>query len=162
MDCPEWQYSANVFTAQAQELLRSKVHKVHEVHGSGGSGSNNSTPWFMYLAYQSVHSPDEAPMRLTGRFNNTISNDHRRTFAGMVTALDEGIGNVTATLRETGQANNTLIVFTTDNGGPADNFNGNMASNYPLRGMKRTLFEGGTRGVGFVAGHGVAERAGGG
>ncbi|KAK3753405.1 hypothetical protein QZH41_018354, partial [Actinostola sp. cb2023] len=46
--------------------------------------------------------------------------------------------------------NNTIIVFTTDNGGAANGFNMNSASNYPLRGVKSTLWEGGIRGTAFV------------
>lgn len=52
---------------------------------------------------------------------------------------------MTASLKAHGMLEDTLIVFTTDNGGPADNFNGNMACNWPLRGTKRTLWEGGVR-----------------
>merc|ERR1712070_486779 len=52
----------------------------------------------------------------------------------------------------------TLIFFSTDNGGPAQGFNNNMASNWPLRGMKRTLWEGGVRGVGLVAGAGLQKK----
>jgi arylsulfatase A-like enzyme len=141
--CPEEKYSANVFTQKAIDVIRAAA-KVPE------------QPFFLYLAYQSVHSPDEAPERLIDRFNSSIRNDHRRTFAGMVTALDDGIGNVTGVLKELSLDSRTLLIFTTDNGGPADNFNGNMASNYPLRGMKRTLWEGGTRAVGFVHGAGLS------
>jgi len=50
-----------------------------------------------------------------------------------------------------------LIIFTTDNGGPAQGFNSNMASNWPLRGMKRTLWQGGVRGTAFIAGAGIDE-----
>ena len=137
--CPEEQYSANVFTQKAIEVIRA-------VAPAADVSNANRQPFFLYLAYQSVHSPDEAPERLISRFNKSVTNEHRRTFAGMVTALDEGVGNVTVVLKELGLDTNTLIMFTTDNGGPADNFNSNMASNWPLRGMKRTLWEGGTRG----------------
>jgi hypothetical protein len=147
-DCPEEMYSANVFTQKAIDVIRAVAP---------GADVNNADrqPFFLYLAYQSVHSPDEAPERLISRFNSSVSNSHRRTFAGMVTALDDGVGNVTAVLKELHLDSSTLIIFTTDNGGPADNFNSNMASNWPLRGMKRTLWEGGTRGVGFMHGAGL-------
>ena len=104
--CPEETYSANVFTQKAIDVL----HAV---------AKTPDQPWFLYLAYQSVHSPDQAPQRLIDRFSDPsnktayIANDHRRTFAGMVTALDEGVGNVTAALNELSMASNTLIIFTT-------------------------------------------------
>ena len=96
--------------------------------------ARTGAPLFLYLAWQSVHSPDQAPQRYIDSFASTISNVHRRTFAAMVKALDEGVANVTARLEKHGMLNDTLIVFSTDNGGPADNFNSNMACNWPLRG----------------------------
>ena len=64
-------------------------------------------------------------------------------------------GNVTAALKQTGLWADTLVIFSTDNGGPADNYDHNMASNWPLRGTKGTLFDGGVRGVGIVSGGAV-------
>ena len=120
-------------------------------------------PLFLYLAYQAIHKLDEAPMRDEERFNATIPDTpdehnvggHRRKVAGMVACLDEGVGNVTTALDAAGMRETTLIVFSTDNGGPAAGFNNNLASNWPLRGMKRTLWEGGVRAVGIVSGAGV-------
>ena len=51
-------------------------------------------------------------------YEQTIADPKRRTFAGMLSAVDEGIGNVTAALASRGMLNDTLIVFTSDNGGP--------------------------------------------
>lgn len=64
-----------------------------------------------------------------------------------MTKLDESVGAVTKALSDKGILSNCLIVFTTDNGGPAEGFNLNAASNFPLRGVKNTLWEGGVRGA---------------
>ncbi|KAJ8306790.1 hypothetical protein KUTeg_014874 [Tegillarca granosa] len=68
----------------------------------------------------------------------------------MVSALDDSVGNVVNALKKKGLYDNSIIVFTTDNGGPANGFDGNAANNSPLRGLKATLWEGGVRGVGFI------------
>lgn len=54
----------------------------------------------------------------------------------MLTKLDESVGRVTTALLEAGMLNNSVIVFTTDNGGPAASFDFNAASNWPLRGVR--------------------------
>ncbi len=51
----------------------------------------------------------------------------------MVSALDDGVGKVAKALTDTGMMEDTIIVFTTDNGGPSNGFDGNAASNFPLR-----------------------------
>merc|ERR1719330_1627122 len=63
--------------------------------------------------------------------------------------MDEAIGNITDTLKEANIEDNTIIIFTTDNGGTDYRSGG---SNYPLRGTKGTLWEGGTRGAAFIHG----------
>lgn len=68
----------------------------------------------------------------------------------MVSALDESVLNVTIALTEKNLINDTVIVFTTDNGGAAGHMELNLASNYPLKGGKFTVWEGGIRAVGFV------------
>lgn len=65
----------------------------------------------MYLAFQAVHSPDEVPQSYIDPYNATIADVQRRTFAGMLSCLDEAVGNVTAALSASGFDENTLIVF---------------------------------------------------
>ncbi len=68
-----------------------------------------------------------------------IQDPERRKFLGMVTILDEAIGNITQKLRDLDMLDDTLIVFTSDNGGAVYT----SGRNYPLRGGKMTAFEGG-------------------
>ena len=108
---------------------------------------------FLYLAYQAVHAPSEVPARYRDAYNATIEDEHRRTFAGMLSCMDEGIGNVTAALKAKGLLDSSLIVFTTDNGGPTPKTPGGDyvgSRNYPLRGGKHSIWEGGTRGTSVV------------
>ena len=104
-----------------------------------------SRPFFLYLAYNAVHTPMHAPEKYLARFRG-IGDQQRRTYAAMMSAMDDGIGRVVAALREEGLENNTLIFFFSDNGGPTmpgTTING--ATNTPLRGSKRQTWEGGIR-----------------
>ena len=68
----------------------------------------------------------------------------------MLSKLDESVGRVVTTLADKNMLNDTIIMFTTDNGGPAAGFDVNYASNWPLKGVKDTLWEGGVRGAAFL------------
>lgn len=68
----------------------------------------------------------------------------------MVTKLDESVGRIVQILQQQQMLNDSIIIFSTDNGGPAEGFNLNHASNWPLRGVKNTLWEGGIRGAGLI------------
>ncbi len=87
---------------------------------------------------------------MVDRFKDSIPDENRRKFAGMLTKLDESVGDVIEALNQENMLQNSIIVFTTDNGGPAAGFNHNYASNWPLRGVKHTLWEGGVRGAGLI------------
>ena len=69
-----------------------------------------------------------------------IEDEKRRRFAGMLTKLDESVGKVVSALTEAEMLRDSIIVFTTDNGGPANGFNLNHASNWPLRGVRTQSF----------------------
>lgn len=68
----------------------------------------------------------------------------------MLSKLDESVGTIVNQLHRSNMLQDSLIVFSTDNGGPAAGFNLNAASNWPLRGVKNTLWEGGVRGAGMI------------
>ena len=102
---------------------------------------NRDKPWFVYLPFNAVHGPMEAPQSYIDRFPK-IADKKRRTFAGMLSALDDAIGNVLTKLREHKLEENTLVIFFSDNGGPTAV---NTASNGPLSGFKASVWEGGVR-----------------
>lgn len=97
-------------------------------------------PFFLYLAYNAVHLPMQAPKRYRSGFEH-ITDSRRRTYAGMLTAMDDGIGALLANLRELGLEKETLLFFINDNGGAPKN----SSRNNPLRGCKSAMWEGGIR-----------------
>lgn len=160
----EGRYSTLLYAERAAKLIEDfgcRLLAAQATVGEEASATIAPASLFIYLAWQAIHSPDEAPAEFIARFADSIPDtpdgvgQHRRIVAGMVACLDEGMANVTGALRRAQLFDTTLIVFSTDNGGPAQGFNSNMASNWPLRGMKRTLWEGGLHGVSFVSGAGL-------
>ena len=104
-----------------------------------------SQPFFLYLAYNAVHTPMHYTKPYLARVAH-IPGEQRRTYAAMMTAMDDGIGRVMTTLRERKLEENTLVFFFSDNGGPTmEGTSINGASNAPLRGSKRQTYEGGIR-----------------
>lgn len=98
-------------------------------------------PWFCYLAFNAVHAPLEATPKYLERFKG-VEPRKRHIFCGMLSAMDDAVGHVLATIREQGQEENTLIFFFSDNGGPTAQTTSN---NGPLRGFKAQTWEGGIR-----------------
>lgn len=102
---------------------------------------HRSHPWFVYLPFNAVHAPLEATPKYLSRFK-TIADPKRRTFAAMLSAMDDAVGAVLGKVRELGQEENTLIFFISDNGGPTAS---TTSGNGPLRGFKAQTWEGGVR-----------------
>ena len=102
---------------------------------------HRSEPFFLYLAYNAVHTPMQAPLRYKDSFKH-ITDKKRRIYAGMLTAMDKGIGKLLGKLRELGLEKDTLLFFINDNGGPTP---ANGSRNDPLRATKGTMYEGGVR-----------------
>jgi arylsulfatase A-like enzyme len=98
-------------------------------------------PFFLYVAYNAVHSPMQAARKYLDRFS-TIADKKRRVFAGMLAALDDGVGAILKQLRDAKIEESSLIFFLSDNGGPTAEL---TSSNLPLRGFKGEVFEGGIR-----------------
>jgi len=107
--------------------------------------AHKDKPWFLYLAFNAVHTPMDATDARLAKFA-AIADKKRRTYAAMMSALDDNVGRVRQALKESGQAERTIILFISDNGGPTMNgTTTNGSSNAPLRGSKRTTLEGGIR-----------------
>ena len=104
--------------------------------------ANKNRPFFLYLAFNAPHTPLQA---LKSDYDALpgIANHRLRVYAAMIRALDRGVGKVLETLKANGLDDNTLIVFTSDNGGA--NYIGLPDINKPYRGWKMTFFEGGIR-----------------
>ncbi|WP_298493914.1 sulfatase-like hydrolase/transferase [uncultured Algibacter sp.] len=102
--------------------------------------SKKEQPFFLYVSYNAPHTPLQAKEEDMKVFDN-IKDKDRRTYAGMVYAVDRGVGEIVDALKATNQYENTLIVFLSDNGGRPDK----GADNSPLKGRKGDTWEGGFR-----------------
>ncbi len=98
-------------------------------------------PFFLYLSFNAVHGPIQATEKCLKRFPN-IADKKRRTFAAMLSAMDDAVGGVLDALRRNGIEEETLVFYLSDNGGPT---NQTTSRNDPLRGFKGQVLEGGIR-----------------
>ncbi len=122
-------HATDLFTAWAQEYVTERA--------------KSDQPFFLYLAYNAPHTPIQPPPDWVQRVKQREPGigEQRATLVALVEHMDHGIGQFVETLKKNGQYENTLIVFTSDNGGKTDI----GASNGRLRGAKQQMYEGGLR-----------------
>ncbi|WP_235951537.1 sulfatase-like hydrolase/transferase [Crateriforma spongiae] len=107
---------------------------------------NQDRPFFAFVSFNAVHLPLQADRRDRDAFPE-LSGD-RRTLAQMNLSMDRACGQIMKQLEDLGLSQNTLIVFSNDNGGPSDK---NASNNFPFAGVKATHLEGGIRVPGLIA-----------
>ncbi|WP_084398663.1 sulfatase [Henriciella aquimarina] len=104
--------------------------------------ANRNRPFFLYLAHWGVHTPLQAT-RADYEAVGDIEPHRLRVYAAMIRGLDRSVGDILDTLETEGLSENTIVIFSSDNGGPG--YIGLPDINAPYRGWKLTLFEGGIR-----------------
>ncbi|MCO6457352.1 MAG: sulfatase [Pirellulaceae bacterium] len=137
VEYPRGQYLADFLTDKAVDFIQ----------------RHQDRPFFLYLPHFGVHSPFDAKPELIERFRDkpAAGGHHNPTYAAMIASVDESVGRVMRTLDELDLARNTVLIFTSDNGGVGGYVRegikraGDITDNAPLRSGKGSLYEGGIR-----------------
>jgi hypothetical protein len=136
-DYPKGQYLADFLTDRAVDFIK----------------RSRSGPFFLYLPHFGVHSPHDAKPELVAKFKSKpgVGGHNNPTYAAMIASVDESVGRVMALLEELKLADNTVLIFSSDNGGVGGYVRegvkqaGDVTDNTPLRSGKGSLYEGGVR-----------------
>ncbi len=136
-EVPEGAYLADFLTDRAEDFIRRK----------------KDGPFFLYLPHFGVHSPYQAKPDLIAKFKDKapVGGHHDPVYAAMIASVDQSVGRILALLDELNLAENTVVVFASDNGGVGGYERegikkaGDVTDNAPLRSGKGSLYEGGTR-----------------
>jgi len=104
--------------------------------------ANKDKAFFLYVSFNAPHTPMQAKPELLERFTKELGNRNRALNASLTYNLDENVGKIYSALEQMKLLDNTIIVFTNDNGGQTE---ASFADNYPLRGKKSDVYEGGIR-----------------
>ncbi len=137
VEYPKGEYLADFLTDKAVDFIQR--------HKDG--------PFFVYLPHFAVHAPHQAKPEMIAKFKGKppVGGHHDPTYAGMIASVDESVGRVLAKLKELKLEDNTLVIFSSDNGGVGGYVRegvkqaGDVTDNAPLRGGKGMLYEGGIR-----------------
>uniref|UniRef100_A0A914CBD4 Sulfatase N-terminal domain-containing protein n=1 Tax=Acrobeloides nanus TaxID=290746 RepID=A0A914CBD4_9BILA len=124
-------YSTNLFLQETMRVLDSHPR---------------TNPFFLFLSFQSVHAPLQVPSHYRIHCPFLGHDKKRHIYCAMLAALDEATGQLIAYLKQKQLYENTIIIFTSDNGGDPEL----GASNFPYRGGKSTIWEGGTKTTTFI------------
>ncbi|KAJ9591420.1 hypothetical protein L9F63_002026 [Diploptera punctata] len=131
-------YATEIFTQEAVDLILS-----HDI----------SKPLFLQVAHLAVHSGRDSQLLEVPNVDEAhnkfkyIKDPQRRLYAEMTSRLDESVGEIVTALKDKGILNNSIIIFLSDNGAQTIGMHQNWGSNWPLRGLKFTPYEGAVRGV---------------
>lgn len=147
VDVPEGVYLADWLTNHAVEFIT----------------KHQSRPFFLYLPHFGVHSPYQAKRDLIEKFQKKdgVAGHNNPTYAAMIASVDDSVGRVMQTLNQLKLAENTVLIFSSDNGGVGGyeregiKQGGDVTDNAPLRSGKGSLYEGGTRDAFIVRWPGV-------
>ncbi len=132
-------YSTLLYASEAARIVRWHAQTNFQNNfpfdngGDAAPDTAKAQPLFLYLAFQSVHNPYDVPpvslVDVNASFPD-IAQYNRRIYAGMVKCLDDAVADVVKAYKDEGLWDNTVLIFTTDNGGIG------IGNNFPLRGMK--------------------------
>merc|ERR1719162_2137396 len=136
-------YSLFRFRDEAMSILTNHAQSLEE--------DSSTAPFLLYLAWQSSHVPSQAPTEYSELYSDAPTTS-RQYDQAQTTCMDDMVHELVHYLKDSGLWDNTLLVFSSDNGGEAT-----IGDNFPLRGYKRTLFEGGLRVPAFVTGGYLSE-----
>lgn len=139
------------FTGKATEIERNgtpvnadSLSYLTDAFGDDAAAfiGRQTQPFFLYLAFNAPHVPLQAKKEYLDIYTHRYKSVARATNAAMTKSVDDNVGKVLKALAEKHILENTLIIFTNDNGGPLAS---NGSSNAPLRGAKKMMYEGGIR-----------------
>lgn len=127
---PETRYLTDAFGSESAEFIKRQ--------------QDSEDPFFLFVSFNAVHTPMEAKPEDLEKFSS-IENQWRRAYAAMTYSMDQAVATILNQLEASGFAENTLVIFHNDNGGPTTRNSVNASKNTPYRGSKGETFEGGIR-----------------